>query len=140
MGDYQRGQDVNAPADQLFDFLADVANLPRYFTSMTSAEPAEGDAVHVVASEHGRTHDAEAWFRVDAANRHLDWGSQGPSNYHGQLDVVGDATSSRVTVSLHTERADADADSQNIEAGIRETLASIKSLVESGAAPGPTSP
>ncbi|MGI9158101.1 MAG: SRPBCC family protein [Marmoricola sp.] len=138
MGDYQHGKDVDAPADQLFDFLADVKNLPRYFTSMTSAEPAEGDAVHVKASEHGRTHDAEAWFRVDRGGRHLEWGSEGPSNYHGQLDVIGSATSSRVTVSLHTERADADAESGDIDAGIRETLATIKSLVESGPAPGPT--
>lgn len=45
----KRSQEVSAPADQLFSFLSEVGNLPRYFTAMTSAEPAEGDAVRMTA-------------------------------------------------------------------------------------------
>ena len=49
MGDYSGSADVGAPAGQLFDYLSKITNLPRYFTAMTSAEPAGQDEVHVVA-------------------------------------------------------------------------------------------
>lgn len=52
MGDYEQSRDVNAPAQVRFDYLADVRNMPRYFSAMTSAEPPECGAVHVTA---GRT-------------------------------------------------------------------------------------
>ncbi len=126
MGDYQRSQDVDAPADQLFGYLSEVGNLPRYFTAMTSAEAAGGEAVRVTADVNGNTEEGEAWFRVDPEHRHLDWGSKGPSGYRGSLDVTGDGGSSTVTVFLHTERHD----SGDIDQGLAETLATVRRLVE----------
>jgi hypothetical protein len=114
MGDYQRAQDVDAPADQLFGYLSEV-----------------GNAVRVTADLDGTTEKGEAWFRVDPERLHLDWGSERPNDYHGSLDVTGDGTSSSVTVFLHTERHD----SNDIDRGIAETLATIKRLVEAGPAP-----
>ena len=102
---------------------------------MTSAEPAGQDKVHVVADVAGVTREAEAWFRVDPERRHLEWGSEGPDNYHGYLDVTGDGATALVTVFLHTERAG----SGDIDRGIAGTLAEIKRLAEAGPAPGPTS-
>ena len=102
---------------------------------MTSAEPAGQDEVHVVADVDGVTREAEAWFRVDRERRHLEWGSEGPDNYHGYLDVTGDGAMASVTVFLHTERVD----SGDIDRGIAGTLAEIKRLVEAGPAPGPVS-
>lgn len=126
MGDYQRSQDVGAPADRLFGYLSEVGNLPKYFAAMTSAEPAGGEAVRVTAKVNGSTEEGEAWFRVDREGRHLDWGSEGPNDYHGSLDVTGDDGSSSVTVFLHTERHD----SGDIDRGLAETLATIRRLVE----------
>ncbi|HEY0719168.1 MAG TPA: SRPBCC family protein [Streptosporangiaceae bacterium] len=135
MGDYQHSVEVRAPAGQLFGYLSDVRNLPHYFTAMTSADPGGGQSVHVTATLHGTTREGEAWFTVDQQRQHLEWGSEGPSDYRGQLDVTGDATTSSVTVSLHTERHD----SPEIDQGITDTLAAVKRLVEAGPAPGPTS-
>jgi Polyketide cyclase / dehydrase and lipid transport len=132
VGDYKQSQDVSASAGRLFGYLSDVGNLPRYFPAMTSAEPAGPEAVQVTAELNGATRDAEAWFRVDAEHRHLEWGSEGPDNYHGYLDVTGDAETSSVTVFLHTERHD----SGEIDRGITETLEAIKRLVETGHANG----
>ena len=131
MGDYQHSQDVSAPASQLFDYLSDIGNLPRYFPAMTSAEPAGGHAVRVVADVHGTDREGEAWFRVDAERRHLEWGSEGPNDYHGHLDVDGVGTTSVVTVFLHTERHD----SGEIDQGLADTLPAVKRLVETGPAP-----
>ena len=135
MGDYSGSTEVGAPAGQLFEYLSHLGNLPRYFTAMTSAEPAGQDAVRVVADLNGTTHEGEAWFRVDRERRHLEWGSEGPDDYHGSLDVAGDERASSVTVFLHTERHD----SGEIDRGIAETLAEVKRLVEAGPAPGPAS-
>ena len=135
MGDYQHSVEVSAPARQLFGYLADVRNLPRYFTAMTSAESADGEAVHVTAKVNGATERGEAWLRVDQEQQHLDWGSEGASGYHGHLDVTGDAETSSVSVFLHTEHHD----SGQIDQGIRDTLTAVKRLVEDGPAPGPTS-
>lgn len=130
MGDYEDSTTVEAPAQRLFDYLSDVRNLPKYFSAMTSAEPADGEAVEVTAEVNGTTREGEAWFRVNRDERQLEWGSEGPNNYHGHLDVTGDATSSSVRVFLHTERVD----STGIDQGLADTLANVKRLVEQGAA------
>jgi uncharacterized membrane protein len=126
MGDYQHSVTVKAPAARLFAYLSDVRNLPRYFTAMTSAEPAGDQAVKVTANLHGTTRQGEAWFTVDQRQQHLEWGSEGPSNYHGYLDVTGDAAASEVAVFLHTERHD----SGDINQGLIDTLAAVTRLVE----------
>ena len=64
MGDYSGSTEVGAPAGQLFGYLSDIRNLPRYFTAMTSAEPAGQDAVRVAADLNGTTREGEAWFRA----------------------------------------------------------------------------
>ena len=134
MGDYQHSVEVGAPAGQLFSYLSEVRNLPQYFSGMTSAEPAGGEAVDVTAEVNGTTERAEAWFRVDLQRHHLEWGSEGPSGYNGHLDVSGNGATSSVTVFLHTEHHD----SGDIDQGIADTLAAVKRLVESGPAPGPS--
>lgn len=131
MGDYERKQQVAAPAQQLFDYLADVGNLPAYMDSMVSAEPAEGEAVRVTANVDGREYGGEAWFRVDRERQHLEWGSEGDNDYRGELDVTGDDERSEVTVTLHTEQAEG----QRIEQGLEQTLANVQLLVETGPAP-----
>jgi uncharacterized membrane protein len=131
MGDYEQSRNVNAPAQTLFDYLADVRNMPRYFSSMTSAEPAEGEAVQVTAVVDGKEREGEAWLKVDRDHMHLDWGSEGPNNYHGRLDVTSDDAASRVSVALHTDNVE----DQRIDQGLTETLDEVQRLVESGPAP-----
>lgn len=134
MGDFEKSGTVHAPAQQLFDYLSDVRNLPRYFARMISAEPAPGDAVHVEAIVPGGQHqEGEAWFKVDDAARRLRWGSEGENDYHGELQVEGDDTTSTVTISLHTGFESGDTDSD-----LEESLGNIRRLVEAG--PAPSSP
>jgi len=87
----------------------------------------------VVADVDGITREGEAWFRVDRERRHLEWGSEGPDNYHGNLDVTGDGATASVTVFLHTERAG----SGYIDRGIASMLAEIKRLAEAARRPVP---
>lgn len=131
MADHEGNIQVAAPAQQLFDYLADIRHLTDYFAAMTSVEPAKGAAVHVVAEVNGSREEGEAWFRVDNDKQHIEWGSEGDSGYRGLLDVTGDDQSSTVTVQLHTEHGAAD----QISDGISTTLRQVKELVETGPAP-----
>lgn len=131
MGHFKKSGNVSAPAQQLFDFLSDVRNLPRYFARMTSAEPAEGDAVHVEAVIPGGEHEAgEAWFKVDDDAQRITWGSERTKEYHGELRVTGDDSTSEVTLVLDTGSAVGD-----IEDSLTESLDNIRRLVEEGQAP-----
>ena len=142
MGTYESTTTVAAQPDALFSYLSDIHNLPDYFAAMKSAEPAgraEGDApagaeaVHSVAEVDGTRREGEAWFRRDDGGRSISWGSEGPNDYHGELQVDGDGSTSRVTVRLHTERAEG----ERIQQGLDTTLATIKQNVEGQ---GPANP
>lgn len=126
MADYKQDAVVEASAPSLFDYLADVRNLPKYFDAMTDARPGDGSAVETTARVNGEEKTGEAWFEVDRQARTISWGSEGPHDYHGQLKVFEDGPDSSVSVSLHTERVDSD----EIDRGLRATLANIKELVE----------
>jgi carbon monoxide dehydrogenase subunit G len=136
MGDYERSTTVDASRDELFEYLSKVENLPKYMDRMSSARPVTGDEVEVEAKldaetlgddaasgDEQRTVHGEAWFRVDADNRSIAWGAEGPHDYHGEVSVTGDESSSTVTVRLHTLHED-----DHIEDGIDETLANIRRL------------
>lgn len=129
MPDYTQRAHVDAPTQDLFEYLAQVRNLPDYFPTMVRAEPAEGEMVETTASVHGRRESGEAWFHVDKENLSLRWGSAGDNDYHGELSVTAEQAGSTVTVSLHTERLASD----EIDQGLRETLDNIKRLVETPA-------
>ncbi len=130
MADYEASTHVAAPPDTLFDYLSDVSHLPAYFDRMTSAEPAEGNAVHTSADLDGRTVQGEARFDVDRAAKTVSWGSEGPNDYHGHLIVDGAEAESTVTVTLSTARVAG----SDIQDGLEQTVANIKRLVEGGTA------
>lgn len=136
MADFTGTTTVEASETALFDFLSDVGNLPRYFARMTSASPGQGEEVHTTATlPDGTQVEGDAWFRVDDAAKHLEWGAEGESSYHGYLDVAGqDEHSSIVEVHVHTTRVEA-GDPQ-VQQGVDQTLASIKHLVEAEHAAG----
>ena len=139
MEDYQRSTTIDTPADELFEYLSTVENLPQYFDRMTAARNLPGDEVEVEAKvepgdagasseEDGeRTVGGDAWFRIDADRLTLTWGSEGPHDYRGRLEVSpsGEAAST-VTVSLHTTHQ-----AEGIEDGIDETLANIQRIAGS---------
>jgi uncharacterized membrane protein len=128
MGDYERTVQVDVPAKRLFDYLADVGNLPRYFARMTSAERTGPEEVAVVANVQGEAVAGKAWLRADPERMHLDWGAESASDYHGRLDVIeaAEGAGCSVTMLLHTGQVDSAA----VESGLRETLDTIKRLVE----------
>ncbi|WP_088290178.1 SRPBCC family protein [Kineosporia sp. A_224] len=147
MGDYERSTTVDAPVDEIFEFLSKVENLPRYMDRMTEAHPVTGDEVSVEARldprdvgddvgdgapDGTRTVRGQAWFRIDADHRRLAWGADGPHDYSGELEVAAadtDPARSTVTVRLRTTH-----ESPGIEDGLEETLENIRRIT--GTPPG----
>lgn len=127
MGRYEHSATIETDPQELFDYLSEVQNLPRYMDAMTGAEPAGDDRVFVAAEVEGERREGEAWFDVDTARRSMRWGAPGPNDYNGELTVTSDgAGGAHLTVALHTERADG----PGIRAGLETTLANVKRIVE----------
>jgi uncharacterized membrane protein len=130
MADYSGTTTVPLGPAALFDYLSDVGNLPRYFSRMTSARPGEGEEVLTTATmPDGTEVEGSAWFRVDREALRLEWGSEGPSEYSGSLEVSASGDGSEVSVSLNTSRTH-EGDPE-VQQGIDETLASIRSQAAS---------
>jgi hypothetical protein len=124
---YTHTADADIAADTLFGFLAEPRNLPRYFPQMTAAEPEGGETVHVEAEVHGEHVDGEAWVRPNVAERRLEWGAEGPDDYHGELRVDELAPGrSRITVSLHSVR---EAEGNEVQKGLEQTVAALTQAV-----------
>ncbi len=128
MGDFESSGQVAVGEQVLFSYLSDVSNLPKYFARMKRAELTGPEEVDTAADVNGETREGKAWFKVDEGRKHIEWGSEGESNYAGRLDVTGDSSQSSVTVTLHTERVES-GDPQ-VQQGLDETIGRIRELVE----------
>lgn len=134
MGDYEESTTVAVSATTLFRYLQDVNNLPHYLPRLTSVTPSGAGTYTVTAHIHpeggeARDVEGEAWISVKAEGRTLAWGSAGPHDYAGELDVDpgDDDGTALLTVRLHTERAEG----PSIESGLKETIAALKRAAES---------
>ncbi len=126
MADYLARADVAAPASELFEYLSAVENLPHYFERMTSVTDNDDGTISVTADLGDRMVEGETWFEVDDDAKSLSWGSEGPNDYSGRLQVTGGATDSVVEVTLTTERAAG----AELQEGLEQTVAVIKLMVE----------
>ena len=126
MPDYEQTGTIHAEPDVLFDYLAEVENIPEYLGVLTDAEPTGLDDERVEADIHGEIQQADGWLRVDCLERRMEWGTRdGP--YHGWLQVEpDDVGGSVVTIHLFQDHiSDADED-------IAEALENIQRLADSG--------
>lgn len=133
MGDYEESTTVRVEPNRLFEYLADIENLPAYLPRLSSARPTSGNKVEVTAHINPpdgpeRDVQGEAWMKVVEHGKKLQWGASGPHDYRGELDVDAgpDRGTSSLTVRLHTDRVEGD----QITTGLRETLNGLKSAVE----------
>ncbi len=125
MAHYSRERQIDSHPDLLYEFLAEVSNLPKYFTRMTEARLVGPEEVHTkaVLDMPGAPGEVEgtAWFRRDATNRSIEWGSEGENDYHGRLRVdAAYPTGSLVILDLYTEAAHG-----GVDEGIDETLEAL---------------
>jgi Polyketide cyclase / dehydrase and lipid transport len=123
---YEHSAPIDLDADLVFDYLSDVGNLPRYFPQMTKAEQRDGDTVRVAADVDGRIVEADAWLRVERADRSLRWGTEGPHDYHGELRVTERGPGlCDLDITLHTTQTDG----PDVQEGLVQTVAGLSQII-----------
>lgn len=149
MQEYEQSQKITAPANEVFAWVSDVENLPKYLPPIKDAGiegPAEGDnpgekvKMSVEIPDRGEF-ESEGYFDVDAEARTMRWGAESDRDYSGRLEVseAGDGQS-EVTVqlsfgprSVEGEIQDQSSDGRNpIEESLTATLESIRRQIEEG--------
>lgn len=141
--EFEQSITVAAPADDIFDFVSDVKNVPQYLPTVKNAQPQQGERIRTQGQVGDRSYDSDGHFQVDKQARRLDWGSDGENDYSGWLEVQSESGSqSLVLVHIHyapkpevvqrmVERSPDHSFESAMNEGISKTLESIKSICES---------
>merc|ERR1719282_724052 len=69
--DYEESITVKAPRDQVYDFVSDIKNMPKYMPTTKCAEKAGEERVRVEGSGDGFSYDTEGYLRRNDENDRL---------------------------------------------------------------------
>ena len=151
--DYEETTTIQASPQEVYDFVSDVSNLPKYLPTTKSAQPQSGERVRVQGEAEGHQYDSDGYFRTNGANERLTWGAD-EDYYSGWLDIKDQGgEGSEVTVHITftggppagkgdppgegQERGPSDSD---VQEGLVKALESIKNFVEEGRRGGKEEP
>ena len=136
MAEFEHSATVRATADQVFDFVADVQNLPKYLPTTKSAQSQGSDRVRVQGEAQGHRYDSDGFLRRIPDRQRLEWGAD-EGYYSGWLeanDRGGGQTEVKVRISLRGTPPGADPNQapppEQIQEGLVAGLESIKREVE----------
>ena len=149
--EYEQSQTIDAPPEEVFAWLSDVANLPEYLPPVVassaegpSAEGVPGQRIRATLEypgQEGRTFDAEGYLAVDEAERTMEWGAEAGRDYSGWLTVAtrGEGGSEVVVHlsfgerSVEPEMRERTPEGRDpLAGGISATLESIRRQIEEG--------
>ncbi len=106
MPEFEHALTMRASADQVFDFVADVGNMPKYLPTTKSAQSQGPDRVRVqgeVRPPDGRgaerRYDADGYVRRLADRQRLEWGAD-EGYYSGWLEAT-DQGGGQAKVTVH---------------------------------------
>ena len=147
MLDYEQSIIVDAPADQVFAFVSNLNNLPKFVPALrpgASVMVTASSDLDVAPSKRGSFHDCAAggYFRVQPTEYFMEWCAEAGQHCTGWLEVEEFDEGCEVTVhvSFHPDPAlaarmraqspDLDAD---MKAELAAVMATIKQLCEESA-------
>jgi hypothetical protein len=145
MGEYTGRIEIGRPPAEVFAFLADVRNMPRYLPTVTHVGPQghhdDHDDVAVEGEAEGKQYRNDGWVKAEPESRRMTWGSHSLQDYHGALEVKdassGCAVELRLSLTPKPEVAQRlQKEHGNVDHGMRlaveRTLGSIKACCEQG--------
>ena len=149
--EYEQSQAIDAPPGEVFAWLSDVGNLPKYLPPVVdssvegpSAEGVPGRRIRTTLEYPGKgvgTFDAEGYLAIDERERRMEWGAEEERDYLGWLTVANRGEGgSEVVVHLSFGERSAVPDieerspegSDPLAEGISATLESIRRQIEEG--------
>lgn len=136
MPEYRHTIQIPAEPRQVFDFVADIGNLPRYLPTTRDAQPQGSGRVRVQGEANGHAYDADGYLRADHQRLRLEWGAD-EGHYSGWLQIDAQGQQSTVTVAIAFREMPAsdpgDAQrgpsEQDIRQGLARALESIRNQV-----------
>ena len=132
MADYSQSMTINAPADEILDFVGDIRNMPKYLPTTKHAESQGTERVRVQGEANNHKYDSDGFLR--RSENRLEWGAD-EGYYSGFLTVTPNGDSSDVTVSITLNGTPPGADpnqkpsDEQINEGLRKGLESIDNFV-----------
>jgi ribosome-associated toxin RatA of RatAB toxin-antitoxin module len=73
MSEYERSSTIQASPQTVFDFVANVENLPRIMPTTESAQLLGADHVRIEGEVKGHSYSADGYFHADPSVRRLEW-------------------------------------------------------------------
>ncbi len=141
MPDFEGHISIAASGQEVWDFVSQIANLPKYLPTVKKAEDIGGGRIRVRSEVENEAREQDGFFRVAVAGERLEWGSDGDKDYHGFMELTDNGHGETgVMVHLHLNpppqdkaaienRSDADFESK-MQEGVEKCLQSIKGNVE----------
>ena len=149
MQEYEQRETVAAPANEVFAWVSDVENLPKYLPpikdagiegSATEGSPGERVKMLVEIPDRGEF-ESEGYFDVDAEAFTMRWGAETGRDYSGRL-TVAEAGEGQSEVTVHLSfgprsvegeiQEDSSEDRNPLEESLAATLESIRRQIEEG--------
>jgi uncharacterized protein YndB with AHSA1/START domain len=149
--EYEQNQAIEAPPEEVFAWLKDVGNLPKYLPPVVdssvegpSAEGVPGRRIRTSLEYPGEgrgTFDAVGYLAVDERERRMEWGAEEGRDYSGWLTVANRGEgNSEVVVHLSFGERSVEPEMQErvpegrdpLAEGISATLESIRRQIEEG--------
>ncbi len=116
---------IEAPMDDVFEYVSDLRNIAQFVPGITAAEPLGEGKVRVTTEGDTGSRVTEATVRVHEGRRHrVEWEAGG---YHGWLEVDREGMVASITAEVHTDHPVAD-----LDAALDQTLLALKACLEPG--------
>lgn len=132
---------VDRSPAEVFAFLADIRQMPRYLPTVRHVEPTGTDRVAVEGEADGHAYRDEGWLRMEAEARRMRWGTDG-GDYGGEMVVhaVGGRAEVEVRLTLSPQPAMARRMQEQhgqvghgMRVALERALGAIKAACEQGA-------
>ena len=133
--DFESSLSMQASPEQVFDFIADISNLPKYLPTTKSAQPQGEGRVRVQGEANGQKYDGDGYLRPDKSALRMEWGAD-EGYYNGWMQVEEQGDGSNVTVHISFKGAPPGRDEKDapppsqVQEGLDKSLKSSCNFVE----------
>jgi uncharacterized membrane protein len=139
MVDYEHSIMVKAPADDVFAFVSNLNNIPRYLPQLQGCVTRSRNRMGASESDAParlESLETDAWFHVDPTDYFIEWSAGSDCNYSGWLEITDMGERCELTVHLttlpdrHAVAPASETASSDMDNGIRSALQTVKRLME----------
>jgi uncharacterized protein YndB with AHSA1/START domain len=134
MPDFSHTRVMRVPAEDVYDYIADVRNMSTYLPTTKKADTDGPGRVRVQGEVKGRRYDSDGYLRrIDDRNR-IEWGAD-EGDYSGWMEARRRGEATEVSVHLHFDdeawqrRGSDGPRAEEVQRGLESALAAIEQSI-----------